>query len=88
MTRVDFYSEHTFVDNGLSGRTVYTPFIAKDGRVGYSVQRDYGPITYVYLNPSSTESDPTPNVFVYEGVHNDPGQDEPVCFVTADGLEA
>lgn len=82
------YSEHTWVDNGLSGRTSYTPFIEK-GRVGFVVERvEDGELkaAYIYLNASSTESDPTPNVFVYEGVHNDPAEDESICFVTPDSI--
>jgi hypothetical protein len=73
------FSEHTWVDDGLSGRTAYVPFI-EAGRVGFVIERD-GRTSYVYLNASSTDADPTPNVFVYVGPENDPALDSSVVFV-------
>jgi hypothetical protein len=67
----------------------YVPFVAEDGRVGYRVGgtgKRADVETFIYFNPSTTEGDSTPNVFVYEGVENDPGLDNPLVFVTPDAL--
>lgn len=67
------FPAHTiYAESGL----VYEPFLAKDGRVGYRViapseRPDWE--TFIYFNPSTGEDDR--NVFVYEGVDNDPACD-------------
>jgi hypothetical protein len=88
-----YFPEHTVYDP--AGDVYYVPFVSEDGRVGYHVGRtDDRPDTetFIYLNPSTTESAPTPDVFVYIGEHNDPSMDEPQHFYTlgreAFGLEA
>jgi hypothetical protein len=67
------------------GNVFYEPFISDDGRVGYRVGRtDDRPDaeTFIYFNPSTTERDDTPNVFVYIGIENDPNEDDPQHFYT------
>lgn len=62
-----------------AGHVYYVPFVSEDGRVGYKVGRsDDRPDaeTFIYFNPSTTEHDDTPNVFVYIGGDNDPAHDE------------
>jgi hypothetical protein len=66
----------------------YVPFV-KDGRVGYIVRSNRPGIateTYVYLNPSTGSDDGVPTVFVYQGEHNDPGQDGSECYIVPDGV--
>jgi hypothetical protein len=63
----------------------YIPFVASDGRVGYQIGRtDDRPDAeaFIYLNPSDSEGDLVPNVFVYIGPENDPTQDESQHFYT------
>ena len=70
-----------------AGEVFYVPFVSEDGRVGYRVGRtDDRPDAeaFVYFNPSTTERDTTPNVFVYVGDENDPTLDHPECFVALD----
>jgi hypothetical protein len=65
----------------------YVPFVADDGRVGYrvvSTADTNGRETFIYLNPSTGPDDA--NVFVYEGIENDPAEDSAVVFVTPEGL--
>lgn len=65
---------------------VYTPFAAEDGRVGYRVTTTDGTLeTFIYLNPSA-EGGKDANVFVYEGVENDPAEDNPIVFVVPETL--
>lgn len=57
----------------------YVPWT--DGHaVGYRVTDDDGRDEFIYLNPSSDDSDGEPNVFVYRGPHGDPSQDQPLHF--------
>lgn len=87
------FSQFTVLDP--AGHVVYTPFVADDGRVGYRVGRTDDRAdaeTFIYFNPSTTERDTTPNVFVYIGGDNDPAHDEPQHFYALDreafGLDA
>lgn len=66
---------------------VYTPFVStEDGRVGYRVTTTDGTLeTFIYLNPSA-EGGKDANVFVYEGIENDPIYDESVVFVAPEAL--
>ena len=87
------YPEHTIYNP--KGDVYYVPFIASDGRVGYRVGRtDSRPDveSFVYLNPSTEVdladgSDGGSDVFLYEGLENDPMLDRTVVFVRTD-LEA
>lgn|GEM_PF-7077636 len=66
----------------------YEPFVI-DGRVGYRCQTyNAGDTreTYLYLNPSTDDSDGMPNVFVYEGEENDPADDRPVTYIALEDL--
>ncbi len=69
----------------------YTPFIAPDGRVGYSVCEIDGSNgsreVFIYLNPSASCEGGTPpnDVFLYMGIENDPAEDEPMHFYGIDG---
>lgn len=77
--------EKTIYDH--AGGVYYEPFISANGRVGYRVGRtdEFSDAeTFIYFNPSSTEGDSTPNVFVYIGIDNDPDIDEPRHFYTLD----
>jgi hypothetical protein len=59
--------------------TQYTPFISDDGRVGYEITNiETGKFEFLYFNPSNGSDDGVPNVFVYQGVNNDPGNDGPL----------
>ena len=75
------------------GDFCYTPFIAEDGRVGYRVryvvlatEGRADAETFIYFNPSVNHGEDEPNVFVYEGIENDPVHDSPVVFVKPDSL--
>src|SRR3954463_7487463 len=60
------YSEHV----------VYIPIVMEDGRVGYCVHGLIeGQQEFIYFNPSSDTDDGVPNVFIYQGLSNDPGLD-------------
>lgn len=48
--------------------------------VGFKVTRCDGFVEYVYLNPSSEDSEGQSNVFFYQGQDADPATDAPVCF--------
>jgi hypothetical protein len=66
-----------------AGNVFYVPFVADDGRVGYRVGRtDERPDaeTFIYMNPSLSGGAPSPDVFVYIGVENDPAEDAPQHF--------
>ncbi len=66
----------------------YVPFISSDGRVGYRVARsdDASRETFIYLNPSDGGMGEVPDVFVYQGIENDPSLDEAVVFVVPEVL--
>lgn len=67
----------------------YEPF-CQDGRVGYRCQtNNMGDCreTFVYLNPSTDDSDGTPNIFVYEGGDNDPAIDQAHSHIALHDLE-
>lgn len=76
------------VDPGNQHTAVrYTPFVSKDGRVGYAATRTVDgerETAFVYLYPSDTSADICANVFVYSGPSNDPALDSPHSFVGID----
>lgn len=67
----------------------YEPFVADDGRVGYRCVRNMedgdSRETFIYFNPSS-DGGKDANVFVYEGIENDPVHDESICFIKPEAL--
>lgn len=83
-----YFSERSIITNGFEPDVMWTPFVAKDGRVGYRVQAEgTTDVTFIYLNPSSGTDDTDlvrPDVFVYEGPNNDPAKDVPHNFYTPD----
>jgi hypothetical protein len=70
------------------GDMYYVPFVSDDGRVGYRVSTTDGSReTFIYMNPTTDSSgSPSPDVFVYEGIENDPAEDEPVAFIAPEAL--
>lgn len=71
----------TFTDTG-SG-TTYEPWT--DGHaVGFRCTRN-GQTHYIYLNPS--ESEGSPDVFLYQGTHGNPAADYPEHFYAPFNLE-
>lgn len=52
--------------------------------VGFECQVDGKTVNYVYLNPSSEDSEGEANVFIYIGPHGDPALDSPVIYVNTD----
>jgi hypothetical protein len=80
----------------LRGQTIYAsdpnvyyePF-CEDGRVGYRCQTNNAGDcreTYVYFNPSTSDTNDTPNVFVYQGGDNDPSVDGAECYIALEEL--
>ena len=45
--------------------------------MGFRVTHPNGAVEFTYLNPSSSDSDGTPNVFVYQGAAGNPAMDTP-----------
>lgn len=85
MTNLTFFLDRTVYDPAAD--VYYQPFVSDDGRVGYRVGRtDDRPDveTFIYFNPSDTEGDDTPNIFIYLGGDNDPALDKPLHFYTLD----
>jgi hypothetical protein len=57
----------------------YTPWT--DGyAVGFRCEAASGRIEYIYLNPSSEDSEGQPNVFLYQGAAGDPGIDGSITY--------
>lgn len=52
--------------------------------VGFKCTDVRGQVSYIYLNPSSSDSDDGPNVFLYQGTAGDPGVDSPVEWFATD----
>ncbi len=48
---------------------------------GLKCTGDNGKVTYIYLNPSSEDSEGVPNVFVYGGVYGDPALDQAMFYI-------
>lgn len=49
--------------------------------VGFKCTAASGNVSFVYLNPSSEDSEGSPNVFVYCGPNGDPVNDNPATYV-------
>ena len=61
----------------IDGDVTYTPWT--DGyAVGFRMTRDDGTVSYIYLNPSDRDGEPddTPAVFLYQGPHGHPAEDD------------
>jgi hypothetical protein len=59
----------------------YTPWT--DGwAIGYRVDYAAGGHEFIYLNPSGSDSEEQPCVFVYQGERGDPGSDTPLHHYT------
>lgn len=84
---VEYFANRTVF--ATNPEVTYTPFVAKDGRVGYVVRTSpsanedaayyYQRETYIYFNPS--DDGPSPHVFVYVGGDNSPAIDTPATFI-------
>jgi hypothetical protein len=48
--------------------------------VGFECTGADGSVGYVYLNPSTSDSDGLPNIFLYKGTHGDPAFDGVVTW--------
>lgn len=75
----NFTDYETFTDeNGMQ----YEPW-TNGYAVGFKCTRPDESVHYVYLNPSSEDSDGMSNVFLYEGPNGDPGgaDDVPVIYL-------
>ena len=72
------------MNNHVDGNVTYTPWTDGDV-VGLRAEHTDGRVEFVYLNPSATDTDGQPNVFVYHGTTGDPGEDYPVVFVNVLG---
>lgn len=49
--------------------------------VGFKCVSSDGVVSFVYLNPSSDDSEGAPNVFVYQGPHGDPMLDSALTHI-------
>jgi hypothetical protein len=58
----------------------YSPFTNGAG-IGVRADHPDGRTEYVYLVPSTGDSEGQPNVFVYSGTAGDPNEDGTVCYV-------
>ncbi len=62
--------------------TIYEPWT--DGyALGFRVTDSKARVSYVYLNPSSEDSEGKSNTFLYIGLTGDPGLDTPECWVAS-----
>jgi hypothetical protein len=43
--------------------------------VGFRIERPNGDVEYIYLNPSTEDSEGKPTVFLYQGAGGDPAMD-------------
>lgn len=43
--------------------------------IGFKCTHPNGDVEYIFLNPSLGSDDGVPTVFVYQGIHGDPGRD-------------
>ena len=56
----------------------------RESAVGFRIEYPSGNVSYIYLNPSSDDSEGLANVFVYLGTEGDPAIDQPLHWY---GLE-
>lgn len=61
----------------------YEPF-SENGVMGFSHTSEAGLKTFIYLNPSSDDSEGVANVFVYHGHSGDPVNDRAITHVCFD----
>lgn len=62
-------------------KVTYSPWLLGYDQVGLCCTDQDGKEIFIYLNPSSDDSDGGPNVFVYRGPHGNPILDEAVMHI-------
>lgn len=74
-----------FTDEGAG--VTYEPW-TNGFAVGFKCSREGQPDEYIYLNPSTDDTNGVPNVFVYQGTHGDPALDGAEHYYPVFGIPA